>query len=98
MKNHQVLMALLAGVGIAAVFIGLGYLLVNYIYPAPRYQEPLAKQKQSCLFCSGPELREHRWIGDIINETPTDNGDAPALMSQQLPRVRVASREIAHVY
>jgi hypothetical protein len=98
MKN-QLLMALLVGVGIAAGLVGFGCWLINYLYPAPRYQEPLAKQKQSCLFCSGPELREHRWIGDgVIDEMPIDDGDTPALMSQQLPGIRVASREIAHVY
>ncbi len=94
MKADGFWVAVGVGLAIAAAFLGLAYVVVAYLYPKPNYDDPLAKQKQSCLFCEMPVLREHRSFGrDDIRRDDLDlwappQNDAPSLVSERRPRVR----------
>lgn len=91
MKFDTVWAAVLTGIAIAAGILVLGYLLVQALLPAPEYQDPLARKKESCLFCAGSELREHRAFGrDAIDPALPGDTPEPALISERRRLIRLA--------
>ena len=91
MKFDTVWAAVLTGIAITAGVLIVGYLLVQVLLPAPDYHDPLSRRKESCLFCAGSELREHRAFGhDAVDPVqPGDTGE-PALISERGLRIRLA--------